>query len=66
MTNYSLSGPYQFRKIMLVLDNITVEAKSVITSIWSLIDEISATDASDLLQRASNADRNGGSPAKKG
>lgn len=45
------------RKIILQFDVISEQAKSVIRSIWEFLDEISETDAQDLLQRAADSDK---------
>lgn len=57
MTYFSANGPYQIRKIILQFDTISEQAKSVIRSIWDFLDEITETDAQDLLQRAADSDR---------
>lgn len=57
VTYFSPHGPYQIRKIILQFDTITDQAKSVIRSIWEFLDEISETDAQDLLQRAADSDK---------
>lgn len=45
------------RKIIIQFQTISDQAKSVIRSIWDFLDEISDTDAQDLLQRAAESDR---------
>ncbi|TMW52161.1 hypothetical protein DOY81_002720 [Sarcophaga bullata] len=57
VTYFSTTGPYQMRKIILQFDVISEQAKSVIRSIWDFLDEISETDAQDLLQRAADSDK---------
>ncbi|XP_073836301.1 sentrin-specific protease 6 veloren isoform X2 [Musca autumnalis] len=57
VTYFSPNGPYQMRKIILQFQTISDQAKSVIRSIWDFLDEISDTDAQDLLQRAAESDR---------
>ncbi|XP_023294312.2 uncharacterized protein LOC111677422 isoform X1 [Lucilia cuprina] len=57
VTYFSANGPYQIRKIILQFDVISEQAKSVIRSIWDFLDEISETDAQDLLQRAADSDK---------
>lgn len=57
VTYFSPNGPYQMRKIIIEFRTISDKAKSVIRSIWDFLDEISDTDAQDLLQRASETDR---------
>ncbi|KAM7357797.1 sentrin-specific protease 6 veloren isoform 2-T7 [Cochliomyia hominivorax] len=57
VTYFSANGPYQIRKIILQFVTISEQAKSVIRSIWDFLDEISETDAQDLLQRAADSDK---------
>ncbi|XP_011293377.2 uncharacterized protein LOC101890437 isoform X1 [Musca domestica] len=57
VTYFAPNGPYQMRKIIIQFQTISDQAKSVIRSIWDFLDEISDTDAQDLLQRAAESDR---------
>ncbi|XP_065361584.1 uncharacterized protein velo isoform X3 [Calliphora vicina] len=57
VTYFSVNGPYQIRKIIIQFEAISEQAKSVIRSIWDFLDEISETDAQDLLQRAADSDK---------
>lgn len=54
---FNANAPNQMRKIIMQFQMLTEQSRSVIRSIWEFLDEISDSDAQDLLQRAAESDK---------
>jgi len=48
---------FHTRRLILLFDSVTMSARGIIKSMFSCVDEISSTDAAEILERIADSDR---------